>query len=126
MKRSKTLLQKRQDFVMKYLEENQSNKITAVVKELSDRLFLTERTIYNIISNGTVGFRHTPKPKESDESRIVEVGDTVRHVRFGEGEVVEKKKKHEEYIVTINFNTGRKSLLLRFSKLEIIRKKKQS
>jgi hypothetical protein len=52
MKRSKTLLAKRRDFVINYLNRNQAKQMKVVVSELSDALFLTERTIYTIINEG--------------------------------------------------------------------------
>ena len=52
MKRSRTLLDKRRDFVMNYLNTNQAKQMKVVVAELSDSLFLTERTIYTIINEG--------------------------------------------------------------------------
>lgn len=52
MRRSKTLLDKRRDYVISYLNKNQAKQMKVVVSELSDTLFLTERTIYTIISEG--------------------------------------------------------------------------
>ncbi|KFF06422.1 hypothetical protein [Flavobacterium reichenbachii] len=52
MKRSRTLLDKRRDFVINYLNTNQAKQMKVVVAELSDSLFLTERTIYTIINEG--------------------------------------------------------------------------
>ncbi|MFD1604159.1 hypothetical protein ACFSJW_08360 [Flavobacterium artemisiae] len=52
MKRSRTLLDKRRDFVMNYLNTNQAKQMKVLVAELSDSLFLTERTIYTIINEG--------------------------------------------------------------------------
>lgn len=52
MKRSRTLLDKRRDYVMKYINTNQAKQMKVVVAELSDTLFLTERTIYTIINEG--------------------------------------------------------------------------
>ena len=49
MKRSPELLIKRQQFIKDYLEKNSDKQMNQVVKDLSDRLFLTQRTIYNII-----------------------------------------------------------------------------
>jgi hypothetical protein len=51
MRRSKTLLEKRKDYVKEYLNQNQSKQMKVVVAELSESLFLTERTIYSIISD---------------------------------------------------------------------------
>lgn len=52
MKRSRTLLDKRRDYVMNYININQAKQMKVVVAELSDTLFLTERTIYTIINEG--------------------------------------------------------------------------
>ncbi|MBL0736757.1 hypothetical protein JI750_07675 [Flavobacterium sp. GN10] len=52
MKRSRTLLDKRRDYVINYLNNNQAKQMKVVVAELSDTLFLTERTIYTIINEG--------------------------------------------------------------------------
>jgi len=49
MFRDKKLLEKRYDYVMKYINDNQSKKMGVIVEELSNSLFLTERTIYAII-----------------------------------------------------------------------------
>lgn len=52
MKRSRTLLDKRREYVINYLNRNQAKQMKVVVSELSDSLFLTERTIYTIINEG--------------------------------------------------------------------------
>jgi len=52
MKRSKILLEKRRAYVINYLNRNQDKQMKVVVSELSDSLFLTERTIYTIINQG--------------------------------------------------------------------------
>ncbi|BFM41728.1 hypothetical protein CFS9_03690 [Flavobacterium sp. CFS9] len=52
MKRSRTLLDKRREYVINYLNRNQAKQMKVVVSELSDTLFLTERTIYTIINEG--------------------------------------------------------------------------
>jgi len=52
MKRSRILLDKRRDFVLNYMNENQAKQMKVVVAELSESLFLTERTIYTIINEG--------------------------------------------------------------------------
>jgi hypothetical protein len=38
--------------VINYLNRNQAKQMKVVVSELSDTLFLTERTIYTIINEG--------------------------------------------------------------------------
>lgn len=52
MKRSRILLEKRRAYVINYLNKNQAKQMKVVVSELSDTLFLTERTIYTIINEG--------------------------------------------------------------------------
>ena len=52
MRRSRTLLDKRREYVINYLNTNQAKQMKVVVSELSDSLFLTERTIYTIINEG--------------------------------------------------------------------------
>lgn len=49
MKRSRALLEKRNLFVLNYLNTNQQKPITLIVHELTEKLFLSEKTIYNII-----------------------------------------------------------------------------
>lgn len=53
MKRDKVLLERRSEFVMNYLKENSAKRINVIIKELSDILFLTERTIYTIMEQST-------------------------------------------------------------------------
>lgn len=50
MKRSLKLLEKRREFVRGYINSNQDKQMKLIVAELSERLFLSERTIYNIIN----------------------------------------------------------------------------
>lgn len=50
MRRCKNLLEKRKEFVMSYINNNQEKQMKTVVNELSERLLLTTRTIYNIIN----------------------------------------------------------------------------
>lgn len=49
MKRSKELTEKRKDFVNDYVKRNQDKQMKVIVTELTEMLFLSERTIYNII-----------------------------------------------------------------------------
>lgn len=49
MKRSKELIEKRKDFVNEYVRRNQNKQMKVIVTELTEMLFLSERTIYNII-----------------------------------------------------------------------------
>ncbi len=57
MKRSNNLLEKRREYVQKYVFENQHKQMKRVVLELSERLFISERTIYNIINQEVVMVR---------------------------------------------------------------------
>jgi len=50
MKRCSNLLEKRRKFVKKYVQENQNKQMKKVIYELSERLFISERTVYNIIN----------------------------------------------------------------------------
>jgi len=52
MRRSKSLLDRRRNFVMDYINSNQAKQMKVVVLELSEKLFITERTIYKIINEG--------------------------------------------------------------------------
>ena len=49
MKRSKELVEKRKDFVIEYVKRNQNKQMKVIVTELTEMLFLSERTIYNIL-----------------------------------------------------------------------------
>ncbi len=52
MRRSNKLLEKRRAFVLEYVQENQQKQMKVIVNELSEKLFVTERTIYTIINEG--------------------------------------------------------------------------
>lgn len=52
MKRSTDLLDKRREFVMTYIKNNSHKQMKVITFELSEMLFLTERTIYTIINEG--------------------------------------------------------------------------
>ena len=52
MRRSNKLLEKRRTFVLDYVQENQEKQMKVIVSELSEKLFVTERTIYTIINQG--------------------------------------------------------------------------
>lgn len=52
MRRSNKLLEKRRIFVLDYIQENQQKQMKVIVNELSEKLFVTERTIYTIINEG--------------------------------------------------------------------------
>ncbi len=49
MRKNHKLLEKRRKFVQEYVCENHHKQMKTVVTELSERLFVTERTIYRII-----------------------------------------------------------------------------
>ncbi len=50
MKRSKLLLMKRKKFINEYVAQNNTKQMKVVVAELSEKLFISERTIYNILN----------------------------------------------------------------------------
>jgi hypothetical protein len=52
MRRSNKLLEKRRAFVLEYVLENQEKQMKVIVSELSEKLFVTERTVYTIINEG--------------------------------------------------------------------------
>lgn len=54
MKRSYELLEKRRKYVQNYVADNQHKQMKLIVAELSDQLFLSERTIYNIINQDPI------------------------------------------------------------------------
>jgi hypothetical protein len=51
MRRSKELIEKRKEFVTNYVTHNQSKQMKVIVTELTEMLFLSERTIYNILTD---------------------------------------------------------------------------
>lgn len=59
MKRNLTLIEKRRRFVQDYVKQNQDKQMKLIVAELSERLFLSERTIYNILNQNPLGFKVT-------------------------------------------------------------------
>ncbi|AXT59711.1 hypothetical protein D1816_04850 [Aquimarina sp. AD10] len=54
MKRKNGLLEKRRRYVQNYVLENQDKQMKLIVAELSERLFLSERTIYNILNQSPI------------------------------------------------------------------------
>jgi len=54
MKRKNNLLEERRKFVHGYVKQNQNKQMKLIVAELSERLFLSERTIYNILNQGPI------------------------------------------------------------------------
>ncbi len=53
MKRSKELLKMRRRFVNDYVAQNGHKQMKVIVAELSEKLFVSERTIYNILNEAT-------------------------------------------------------------------------
>ncbi|SEL68886.1 hypothetical protein SAMN04487910_3048 [Aquimarina amphilecti] len=51
MQRSKLLLEKRKQFVHNYVENNSEKQMKVIVEELIEQLFISEKTIYNILKN---------------------------------------------------------------------------
>lgn len=51
MKRSKELLAKRKLFIKDYVEKNSNKKMKDIMSELVERLFISEKTIYDILKN---------------------------------------------------------------------------
>ncbi len=49
MKRSKELLDKRKEFIHNYVEDNSTKQMKVIINELVNRLFISEKTIYNIL-----------------------------------------------------------------------------
>lgn len=50
MRRDITLLEKRSEFIKNYVQENKEKQMKVIVNELVERLFISERTIYNTIA----------------------------------------------------------------------------
>ena len=74
------------------------------------------------ISKGVGNYRSTPggfEKAKPDGKADYEVGDTVRHVKFGTGVVVELVRKGNDAEVTVEFEkAGRKKMLASFAKLK--------
>ena len=49
MKRSKELLDKRKTFIHNYVEDNSAKQMKVIINELVNKLFISEKTIYNIL-----------------------------------------------------------------------------
>jgi len=56
MKRNRELIEKRKEFVTNYVTDNQSKQMKVIVNELTEMLFLSERTIYNILTDDQNGY----------------------------------------------------------------------
>lgn len=54
MKRNTQLLEKRRQFIHNYVQNNQQKQMKVIVSELSEQLFITERTIYNILNQDVI------------------------------------------------------------------------
>lgn len=62
------------------------------------------------------------KPEMSKENQSINIGDKVRHKTFGQGMIVAKTKKGNDYEVVISFDKGGiKRLMLSFAPLELIK-----
>lgn len=62
------------------------------------------------------------KPEMSKENKNINIGDKVRHKTFGQGMIVAKTKKGNDYEVVISFDKGGiKRLMLSFAPLELIK-----
>ncbi len=49
MQRSKLLLEKRKEFIHNYVKNNSDKQMKIIVSELVERLFISEKTIFNIL-----------------------------------------------------------------------------
>lgn len=49
MKRSKLLLEKRKTYVQEYVKSNSQKQMKVIINELVEHLFISEKTIYNIL-----------------------------------------------------------------------------
>jgi len=49
MQRSRLLLEKRKQFVHNYVKNNPDKQMKLIVAELTERLFISEKTIFNIL-----------------------------------------------------------------------------
>ena len=64
MRRRLELLKKRKIFITNYFKENQDKLHYEIIDELVEQLFISEKTIYNIISLDSDEFgRRKPKKK---------------------------------------------------------------
>ncbi|AXG70450.1 hypothetical protein KORDIASMS9_02690 [Kordia sp. SMS9] len=50
MKRHKELQDKRKKFINQYVEDNNHKQMKVIISELVDKLFISEKTIYNILN----------------------------------------------------------------------------
>lgn len=58
---------------------------------------------------------HKGTPKGSVNYKV---GDTVKHVKFGEGKVLEMEKSGDDYKVTVDFPSGQRRVMASFARLE--------
>jgi len=49
MKRNKLLLEKRKTYVHEYVKRNSKKQMKVIINELVEHLFISEKTIYNIL-----------------------------------------------------------------------------
>lgn len=66
MKRSNELLKKRETFVINYINNNSNKQMKTIILELSEMLFLSERTIYMIYAK-----YHNNKKDESHYGKLI-------------------------------------------------------
>ncbi|MBO4497366.1 MAG: UvrD-helicase domain-containing protein [Lachnospiraceae bacterium] len=58
---------------------------------------------------------HKGAPKGTVDYKV---GDTVKHVKFGEGKVLEMEKSGDDYKVTVDFPSGQRRVMASFARLE--------
>ncbi len=79
------------------------------------------RRLQPIDSNSQTASSPTPLPSASVGSGQLRVGATIKHERFGIGEVANLEGVGDNQKATVNFkNVGQKQLLLKFARFEII------
>jgi DNA helicase-2/ATP-dependent DNA helicase PcrA len=62
-----------------------------------------------------------PTPIDNSHLRNLQVGQTVKHERFGTGQVLQLEGNFPNTKATVHFDQGgQKQLLLKFAKLEIV------
>lgn len=54
------------------------------------------------------------------------IGDRVKHPKFGEGDVLDVYPFHDETVVVVSFEKlGQKKILLKYGKLELVKKEEE-
>lgn len=66
-------------------------------------------------------YKGTSAPKASAGRVDYGVGDTVRHIKFGEGKVLELTPDGDDYFVSVEFVSGVKRMKASFAKLTVIK-----